>query len=88
MLAKLDAIGAIDLLADNLDLLLDRQVEVIQELEVRLALAGGNNGLSESKSAIAALSPVVADDSGVSPTLEGQIADELELGRSVGAKYL
>ena len=40
--AELDAVGAIDLLADNGDLLLDGEVQIIKELEFRFAFAGRN----------------------------------------------
>ena len=85
LLAELDAVRAVDLLADNLDLLLDREVEVVQELEVGFTLTGLDDGLRESERTSTTLRPVVADDGSVGTAGERLLADELELGGSVSA---
>ena len=82
---ELNPVRAVNLLRDDLDLLRDRQVEVVQELEVGLALTDGDDGFSERTRAGTALSPVVANNCGVRTAGERLLTDELEFGRCVGA---
>jgi hypothetical protein len=83
--AEGNAIGTVDFLADSLDLLLDRAVEVVEELELRLALADGDDSLSEVLGTGATLGPVVADDCSVGASSESLFADQSKLSLRVGS---
>ena len=82
-LAELNAVSAVDLLRNCLDLLLDGEIEVVEELEVRGPLTDCDDGLRESASACTTLSPMVADDCSVSAASQSLRADKFELGRRI-----
>lgn len=84
-LAELNTIAAVNLPNDRVDLILDRHVEIIQELEARLALARSDEGLRELDGAGSTFGPVVADDGGICTSRQGLLADELELGFGIGS---
>ena len=84
-LAELDPVGAVDLLADDLNLLLDRLFEVIQELELRVAFAHRHECLRKGLGACTTLGPVVTDDRGIGTAAESELTDELKLGLGVRA---
>jgi hypothetical protein len=86
--AELDAVCAVDLLADNGDLLFDGEVQIIKELEFRFAFAGCNQSFRELTGASAALSPVTADDCSIRTTDERLLPDELELCGGVRPMFL
>lgn len=88
LLAELDSIGAIDLLANGLDLLSNRNIEIIKELEVGFAFAGSDNGFSQCASTSTTLSPVIADNCSIGTTGESLITNELEFGRGVGTRNI
>lgn len=79
-----DAVGAVHLFRDDLDLVLDRQLEVVQELERVGRRARIDHGLAEVDRALASLGPVVARDGGIGAGSERLLLDESDLGRSVG----
>lgn len=83
-LAELDTIRTVNLLGDDLDLLLDRQIQVVEELEVRLAFADSDDGFSESTGTRATFSPMIADDSRIGTSSERLLTNELEFSRRVG----
>lgn len=61
--AKLDAVSAVDLFANNQDFFFDRQVEVIEELEVRGRFAALNDCFCKCNGTFATLCPVITDNS-------------------------
>ena len=75
--AELDTIRTIDLLGDDLNLLFDGQVQVVQELEVRLALADGDDGFGKSAGTSTTLGPVVTDDGCICAASKRLLSDEL-----------
>ena len=75
--AELDAIRTVDLLGDDLNLLFDGQVQVVQELEVRWALADGDYGFGKSTGTCTTLGPVVADDGCICAASKRLLSDEL-----------
>lgn len=83
-LTQFYAIRAVDLLGDDVDLFLYREVEIIQELEIRCPFTNSDDRFSESTSAGAALGPVIADDRSVSTCSQCLLANKLELRRGVG----
>lgn len=86
--AELDPISTVDLLHDGSDLVLDGDIEIVEELEVGLALACGNESFGELDGSGTTLSPVVTDHGGIGTSRQSFLTDELELGRGVGAAYL
>lgn len=87
LVAQVDAIRAVHLLGDNLNLLGQRLVDVVQELELAVTLACLDDGLGERQGTLTALGPVVGRDGLVGAGAEGKVGDELELGFRVGAVY-
>jgi hypothetical protein len=83
LLAELDAVSPVHLLGDDLDLLVERQVDVVQELELGLALAGLDDSLGERDGTLTTTSPVVGWDGLVGAGRQGVVLDELELGGGV-----
>lgn len=83
-LAELDTICTVNFLGDDLDLLLDRQIQVVEELEVRLAFADSDDGFSESTGTHATFRLMIADDSRIGTSSERLLTNELELSRRVG----
>ena len=83
-LAELNAVCAVNLLRDDLDLLLDGELKVVQELEVRLSLADADHSLGESAGTCTTLGPMVADYSSICTSSESLLPNELELRFGVG----
>lgn len=81
-----DAIGAVELLGDRFDLLLDGEVDVVEELERVRLLASCDDGLSELDRSGSALRPVVARDGSVSSGGESLLGDEGDFGVGVGGE--
>ncbi len=78
-----DAVGAIDLFGNGLDLFLDRVLVGVEEVEVGGLLAGRDNGLGQLGAARGALHPDPALGHVKGAGLFGPLADELDLGVGV-----
>ena len=86
-LAEFNTVCAIYLLADGEDLVRDRDVEIVEELEVRRALACRNNSLRQRTRTGTTLCPVVAHDCSISASGQRLLTDELELGGCIRSEY-
>ena len=81
--AELDSIGTVDLFANDVDLLFDREIEVVQELEVRRGLATRDHCSSELAGSGSTFCPVITNDRDIGTTSDGQFLYEGEFGGGV-----
>lgn len=79
-----DSVGSVHLLRDDLDLLLDREFEVVQELERVRRRAGLDDGFTEIDRSFSSFGPVVARNGSIGSGGEGLLFDESDFGRSIG----
>ena len=70
--AKIDSVSTIDLFADYGDLLLNRESEIVQELEVRGGFAARNNCCSELAGSGSTFCPVITDNRSIGTASNGQ----------------
>jgi len=84
-IAELDSVGAIDFFADRGDFLLDRESEIIQELEVRGGFTACNNGSSELAGSGSTLCPVTADNRSISTASDSHFLHKGEFGGGIRA---
>jgi hypothetical protein len=87
-LAEVDTICAVDLPRDDGDLLLDREGDVVQELEVRGTFTNSDDGLCKGASACASLCPMITDDGTIGASSERFVADKCKLSRCIRAVKL
>ena len=85
-IAEFDPVGTVDLFANDIDLLLDREIEVVQELEVRGGFTACDDCSSELSSSGSTLRPMIADDSSIGSASNGLVLYEGEFCRSVRAR--
>ena len=78
----LDAVGAVHLLGDRLDLLPQRGLVGVEELELRGLLGGLGHGFRQLRASLASLGEVVADRR-AGAAAGGDLGDGLVLGRVV-----
>ena len=82
------AVGAVDLGGDGLDLLLDRHVQRVEELEVARLLGRRDDGLGQLRAACAALRPDVADVGALGARRQRLLLDHLDLPSVSSVKRL
>lgn len=90
-LAELDVGGTVHFTGDLLDTLLDgvalNLIEKLLSLRVGL-LASSNDSLSEVNSTLTTFSPMVGEHGVLGTSLDGLLADNLNLGRGVGRELV
>ena len=77
-----DPVGAVDLLGDQLDALVERRLEVVEEFEVVRLVGGLNHGLGQLNRPVAALEPVFGEG-GQGAGLLGEATDHSDLAGGI-----
>ena len=83
--AEFDSVGAVDLFAYCGDFFLNRESEIIQELEFRGGFTARNNRSSELAGSGSTFCPVIANNRSVSTTSDSHFLHKGEFGGGVRA---
>jgi hypothetical protein len=84
-LAELDTVGTVHLGGDDPNLLLQRLVQVVQELELGFAFTSLDDGLGEGDGSLSTLGPVIRGHGVVGTVGQRVVLNQLQFSGRIGA---